>query len=92
MRTFASDNALKLGIFGANYGSGRTYATLPERWEASWDNNRRLAQMTEALGLECMIPIARWKGYGGETNPNGSNFETIAPACEPAHSADDERR
>jgi alkanesulfonate monooxygenase SsuD/methylene tetrahydromethanopterin reductase-like flavin-dependent oxidoreductase (luciferase family) len=81
MRALAHGNALQLGIFGANCGSGRTYATLPERWDASWDNNRRLAQLAEALGFECMIPIARWKGYGGETNPNGSNFETIAWAC-----------
>ena len=28
-----------------------------------------------------MIPIARWKGYGGESNPNGSSFESIAWAC-----------
>jgi dimethylsulfone monooxygenase len=28
-------NALRLGLFGANCSSGRTYATLPERWEAS---------------------------------------------------------
>ena len=28
-----------------------------------------------------MVPIARWKGYGGESNPNGSSFESIAWAC-----------
>ena len=27
------------------------------------------------------MPIARWKGYGGETNVNGSSFESIAWAC-----------
>ena len=74
-------NALSLGIFGANCNSGRTYATLPERWEASWEHNRRLAQLTEEVGIECMIPIARWKGYGGDTNPNGANFETLTWAC-----------
>jgi dimethylsulfone monooxygenase len=74
-------NALRLGLFGANCSSGRTYATLPERWEASWDNNLRLAQLADQIGIECMIPIARWKGYGGESNPNGSSFESIAWAC-----------
>ncbi len=74
-------NALKLGIFGPNCASGRTYSTLPERWDASWEHNRQLAQLAEALGIECLVPIARWKGYGGETNPNGANFETIAWAC-----------
>jgi hypothetical protein len=74
-------NALRLGLFGANCSSGRTFATLPESWEASWENNVRLAQLAEEVGIECMIPIARWKGYEGESNPNGSSFESIAWAC-----------
>lgn len=82
MRTvFANGNALNLGLFGANCASGRTYATLAERWDAGWENNVRLAQAAEEVGIECMVPIARWKGYGGETNPNGANFESIAWAC-----------
>jgi alkanesulfonate monooxygenase SsuD/methylene tetrahydromethanopterin reductase-like flavin-dependent oxidoreductase (luciferase family) len=74
-------NALRLGLFGANCSSGRTYARLAESWDASWENNLRLAQLGEEVGIECMIPIARWKGYGGESNPNGSSFESIAWAC-----------
>ena len=74
-------NALRLGLFGSNCSSGRTYATLPERWEASWQNNARLAQLADEIGIECIVPIARWKGYGGESNPNGSSFESIAWAC-----------
>jgi alkanesulfonate monooxygenase SsuD/methylene tetrahydromethanopterin reductase-like flavin-dependent oxidoreductase (luciferase family) len=74
-------NPLKLGLFGANCSSGRTYTTVRERWVASWDNNVRLAQLAEELGLECMVPIARWKGYGGTTNPNGSSFESTTWAC-----------
>ena len=77
----ANGNALRLGLFGANCSSGRTYATLPERWHASWENNLRLAQLADEIGIECMVPIARWKGYGGESNPNGSSFESIAWAC-----------
>jgi alkanesulfonate monooxygenase SsuD/methylene tetrahydromethanopterin reductase-like flavin-dependent oxidoreductase (luciferase family) len=74
-------NALRLGVFGANCVSGRTYARLAERWDASWESNVRLAQLAEEIGIECMIPIARWKGYGGASNPNGSSFESIAWAC-----------
>jgi alkanesulfonate monooxygenase SsuD/methylene tetrahydromethanopterin reductase-like flavin-dependent oxidoreductase (luciferase family) len=74
-------NALKLGLFGANCSSGRTYTIIPERWVASWDNNLRLAQMADDLGIECMVPIARWKGYGGQSNPNGSSFESTSWAC-----------
>lgn len=74
-------NSLKLGLFGANCSSGRTYTTIPERWEATWETNVKLAQLAEEVGIECMVPIARWKGYGGETNPNGSSFESITWAC-----------
>ncbi len=70
-------NQLKLGLFGANVSSGRTYTTAPERWDATWENNARLAQLADAAGLECMIPIARWIGYGGESNPNGTSWESI---------------
>src|SRR2546425_3599515 len=49
----ANGHGLRLGLFGANCSSGRTYATLPERWEASWENNRRLAQMADEIGIEC---------------------------------------
>ena len=73
-----SPNPLRLAIFGANCSSGRTYAALPERWDASWENNLRLAQMADEIGIEAMVPIARWKGYGGASNPNGFSFESIA--------------
>ena len=81
MLPLMNGNRLRLGLFGANCSSGRTYAVLPESWRASWENNRTLAQMADDIGIECMVPIARWKGYGGDSNPNGSSFESIAWAC-----------
>src|SRR4030088_120905 len=74
-------NPLKLGLFGANCSSGRSYTTVPERWDASWNNNLRLARLADESGLECMVPIARWKGYGGQTNVNGASLESITWAC-----------
>ena len=34
-------NPLKLALFGPNCSNGRTYATVPELWDASWENNLR---------------------------------------------------
>jgi FMNH2-dependent dimethyl sulfone monooxygenase len=76
-----SGNQLKLGLFGPNCSSGRSYITAPERWVTSWDNNVTLAQQADAVGLECMVPIARWQGYGGESNPNGTAWVCITWAC-----------
>jgi alkanesulfonate monooxygenase SsuD/methylene tetrahydromethanopterin reductase-like flavin-dependent oxidoreductase (luciferase family) len=77
----ANANALKLGLFGANCSRGRTYATISDGWDASWENNLRLAQLGDALGFEAMIPIARWKAYPGDARMNGSSFESISWAC-----------
>ena len=77
----AGGNALKLGLFGANCSSGRTYATIPDPWVASWENNLALARLGDELGVEAMIPIARWRGYRGDANINSSSFESIAWAC-----------
>jgi dimethylsulfone monooxygenase len=67
----------KLGLFGSNCSGGLAFTSVPERWEASWDNNRELAQLADRAGLECMVPVARWKGFGGRSNVNASSFETI---------------
>ncbi len=57
----------KLGIFAANCSNGMSVTTLPERWDASWDSNLRLAKMCDDAGLDFFLPIARWIGYGGAT-------------------------
>ena len=70
-------NALKIGIFGANCSSGRSATTVAERWSASWTDCLKLARMADAAGIDFMLPIARWKGYGGETDFHGSSLETV---------------
>jgi dimethylsulfone monooxygenase len=70
-------NALKIGLFGANCSSGRSATKVPERWSASWPDCRRLARMADEAGIDFMLPIGRWKGYGGETNFHGSTLETV---------------
>jgi alkanesulfonate monooxygenase SsuD/methylene tetrahydromethanopterin reductase-like flavin-dependent oxidoreductase (luciferase family) len=72
-----NDNVLKIGLFGANCSSGRAVTMVPERWQASWRDNVALAQMADAAGIDFLLPIGRWKGYGGDTDYQGSTFETI---------------
>ena len=76
-----SANRLKLGLFGANCSSGRAVTTVPERWSGSWPDCVRLAQMADRAGIEFMLPIGRWKGYGGSTDYQGATFETVTWAC-----------
>ena len=72
-----SRNKLAIGLFGSNCDGGLACSTFPERWEASWDNCRELAIHADDAGLDFMLPLGRWIGYGGITNHNASNFETI---------------
>jgi alkanesulfonate monooxygenase SsuD/methylene tetrahydromethanopterin reductase-like flavin-dependent oxidoreductase (luciferase family) len=70
-------NKLKLGFFSPNCSGGMSVTKAPERWVNSWDNNIALAKLADAAGIEFLLPIARWIGYGGETDFHGSVLETL---------------
>jgi alkanesulfonate monooxygenase SsuD/methylene tetrahydromethanopterin reductase-like flavin-dependent oxidoreductase (luciferase family) len=74
-------NALKIGLFGANCSSGRAVTLVPERWSGSWADNVKLARMADDAGIDFLLPVARWKGYGGVTDYQGATFETVTWAC-----------
>ena len=76
-RPLPHENELKLGIFGANCSSGLAITRVPERWPATWDGNEALARLADQAGIEFLLPIARWRGYGGETDFEGESWETI---------------
>jgi alkanesulfonate monooxygenase SsuD/methylene tetrahydromethanopterin reductase-like flavin-dependent oxidoreductase (luciferase family) len=70
-------NRLKIGLFGANCSSGRAVTAVPERWPAGWADNLRLARMADDAGVDFLLPIGRWKGYGGDTDYQGATLETV---------------
>ena len=70
-------NVLKIGLFGPNCSSGRAVTRVPERWSGSWPDNLRLARMADDAGIDFLLPIARWKGYGGDTDYQGATWETL---------------
>jgi alkanesulfonate monooxygenase SsuD/methylene tetrahydromethanopterin reductase-like flavin-dependent oxidoreductase (luciferase family) len=74
-------NALKLGFFGANCSSGLAATKVPERWSGSWADNLALARLLDAAGIEFLLPIARWRGFGGATDFECRTLETLGWAC-----------
>lgn len=74
-------NRFKLGVFAANADGGLTVTKVPERWPATWSEIARTAQIADCAGLEFFLPIARWKGFGGETNSRQHSFETFTFAA-----------
>ncbi len=70
-----------LGTFASNCSGGMTVTKVPERWASTWDNNLALAGLLDDAGIDFMLPIARWIGYGGETDFHGSVLETMTWAA-----------
>ena len=76
-RRMHNNNKLQLGLFGANCSSGRAVTLVPERWTGNWPDNKKLARLADEVGIDFLLPIGRWKGYGGDTDYQGETLETI---------------
>ena len=70
-------NAFKLGLFNANCDGGFAVSTAPERWRADWDELVRISLMADAAGIDFILPVAKWRGLGGEADNLGRSFETL---------------
>src|ERR1700691_759660 len=76
-RSMHGNNRLQIGLFGANCSSGRAVTLVPERWSGNLPDNKKLALLADAAGIDFLLPIGRWKGYGGDTDYQGTTLETI---------------
>jgi FMNH2-dependent dimethyl sulfone monooxygenase len=74
-------NKFKLGVFSANSDGGLALTRVPERWPARWSEIVEVAQMADRAGIEFFLPIARWKGFGGELNSREWSYETFTFAA-----------
>lgn len=48
---------------------------LDGRLDISWPNTLALAKLADEMEFESLVPVARWAGFGGKTNPQGPGFE-----------------
>jgi alkanesulfonate monooxygenase SsuD/methylene tetrahydromethanopterin reductase-like flavin-dependent oxidoreductase (luciferase family) len=76
-----NDQKMKLGLFGTNCSYGLVMSHAPSTYQVSWEHSKEIARRADALGLEALVPIARWKGFGGTTNFNGTCYETYTWAA-----------
>jgi dimethylsulfone monooxygenase len=70
-----NDRKLHLGTFSTNCSGGATISTIDGTLEAKWDQTLALAQMGDQMEFEALVPVGRWRGYGGAVNFNGEQFE-----------------
>lgn len=74
-------NRLQLGTFGTNLAPGITFTTIPGALTTDWSRVTDLAARAESMDFEAIVPISRWKGYGGEHNPHSDAFDTLTWAA-----------
>jgi FMNH2-dependent dimethyl sulfone monooxygenase len=74
-------NKLKLGLFSLNADGGIAITKVPERWQAGWPDIAEVAKTVDRAGFEFILPIARWKGFGGERDVRTLCYETFTFAA-----------
>ncbi len=70
-------NRFKLGLFNVNCNGGLTISLAPERWAAEWDDVVEATVMADRAGIDFILPVAKWHGYGGQSNNLSRSFETL---------------
>lgn len=69
------ENRLKLATFATNMRGSVTLANVEGKVLGSWPESLRLAQHADRIGFDAVIPVARWRGFGGEANLSNRSFE-----------------
>ncbi len=72
---------LKLAVFGVNVSGGCSMTSMPGTLGITWEETKRVALAAEAAGFDALVPVARWKGMGGDTNFNHRSFEPFTWAA-----------
>jgi len=73
-----NNRKLKLGTFCSNLSGGCAISDIDGVLEVTWPNTLELARMGDAMEFEALVPVGRWKGFGGRTNFNGAGFESFS--------------
>ena len=76
-----NDQKLKLGVFSINCSNGVNISHAPTTHRITWEHQLEIARRADAMGFELLLPVARWRGFGGTTDFNGESFETYTWAA-----------
>src|SRR5262245_4449241 len=70
-------NKFKFGLFNANCDGGFTMSKSADRWACEWDDVLKISIMADEAGIDFILPVAKWRGLGGEADNLGRSFETM---------------
>jgi alkanesulfonate monooxygenase SsuD/methylene tetrahydromethanopterin reductase-like flavin-dependent oxidoreductase (luciferase family) len=70
-------------VFGLNVSHGCAATTAEGHLQPTWQNNLDMAVMADRAGIEALVPLARWKGFGGKTHFIMKGFHQPKPIQKP---------
>jgi alkanesulfonate monooxygenase SsuD/methylene tetrahydromethanopterin reductase-like flavin-dependent oxidoreductase (luciferase family) len=76
-----NDNRFKLGVFCFNVSHGAAITTAEGTLTPTWAENVQIAQAADRAGWEFLLPLGRWRGFGGAINFNDRTFEVYTWAA-----------
>lgn len=76
-----NDRALRLGTFSSNLSGGAAMTTIDGALEADWAQTSELARLGDEMEFEALVPVGRWRGFGGQTDFNAAGFECFTWAA-----------
>ncbi|PZU40354.1 MAG: LLM class flavin-dependent oxidoreductase [Microbacterium sp.] len=65
------------GVFLPNAAGGWMISRTAPYPPASYDYNRQVARLAEHAGLDFVMAMAKWRGFGGETDHWGETLESM---------------
>src|ERR671920_2234993 len=83
-----SGRRLRLGTFSSNLSYGCAISTIDGTLKADWPSTSTIAEMSDAMDFEALVPVGRWRGFGGTTDFNGEGFECFSWAAATAAQTD----
>ncbi|WP_152683860.1 LLM class flavin-dependent oxidoreductase [Pseudarthrobacter siccitolerans] len=69
------ENRLKVATFATNMRGSVTLANVEGKVQTSWEESLRLAQHADRIGFDAVIPVMRWRGFGGQWNLSDRTFD-----------------
>lgn len=68
----------EIGCLGVN-GPGVAFTKVPELFKPTWANSDEVTRMADAMGIEAIVPYARWKAF--DRHDHGQALETSSWAA-----------
>lgn len=70
-------DAREYGVFLPNASGGWLVSSTAPPLRADYEHNRDIARLADLVGLDFVMAMAKWRGFGGETDHWGETIESM---------------